>query len=164
MHWYYSKHGTQLGPVSQAELSAKIASGEISATELVWKDGMSGWTSASQLTEFSGIPVSPYATPASPGPQTQYPSHLQAAPTSGLAITSLVCGILGLTTCLMIPGIPAVICGHMALSNIKNSLSPIGGRGLAIAGVVMGYIAIAIILVFTVIVVIGAVTESSTSF
>ena len=43
------------------------------------------------------------------------------APTSGLAIASLVCGIMGLVTCLFLPGIPAVICGHMALSRMASA-------------------------------------------
>jgi Domain of unknown function (DUF4190)/DUF1707 SHOCT-like domain len=54
-------------------------------------------------------------------------------PTSGLAIASLVCAILSLS-------IPAVICGHMARTRIRETGE--GGDGLAIAGLVLGYLGI----------------------
>jgi hypothetical protein len=58
-------------------------------------------------------------------------------PPSGLAITSLVLGIL--TYCLFIPAIPAIITGHMALGRIRREPDKIGGKGLAITGLVLGY-------------------------
>lgn len=63
--------------------------------------------------------------------------------TSGLAITSLVCGVLGIITCGMLAVLtflPAIICGHMALSQIGKSAGRIKGSGLAIAGLVTGYV------------------------
>jgi hypothetical protein len=68
--------------------------------------------------------------------------YAPAPQTNGLAIASLVCGIVGL--CSGIAGIAAVICGHIALSQIKQSNGMQQGRGLAIAGLVTGYIGIAI--------------------
>ena len=71
--------------------------------------------------------------------------------TSGLAIWSLVLGILGLVLLLFCVGplfaIPGVICGHMAYSRIKRSAGELAGQGLAIAGLVTGYIGIACALV-----------------
>jgi hypothetical protein len=66
------------------------------------------------------------------------------APTNGLAIASMVCGILGVVTCYFggLFGLPAVICGHMAISAIRQSPLPMGGRGMAIAGLVTGYLGI----------------------
>ncbi len=51
MQWYYSKNGTQLGPVEESELRAKLGSGEISAADLVWRDGMSDWLAAARVAE-----------------------------------------------------------------------------------------------------------------
>ena len=59
--------------------------------------------------------------------------YYQPRATSGLAIASLVCAILGLS-------IPAVICGHMARSRIRETGE--GGDGLAVAGLVIGYLGI----------------------
>jgi hypothetical protein len=64
--------------------------------------------------------------------------------TSGLAVWSLVLGILSLACFTTIfAGIPGVICGHKALSKIKQSSGALTGQGLAIAGLVTGYLGIA---------------------
>jgi hypothetical protein len=63
--------------------------------------------------------------------------------TSGLAIWSLVLGILSLVCFSILTGIPGVICGHMAFSRIKRSAGALTGQGLAIAGLVTGYLGIA---------------------
>src|SRR5579859_1376873 len=67
--------------------------------------------------------------------------------TSALAIWSLVLGIVGLVLCMLslFTAIPAVICGHMALSRIKADPRALGGTGLAIGGLVTGYLSLAII-------------------
>ena len=63
--------------------------------------------------------------------------------TSGMAIASMVCGILGLL--LWLPCIPAIILGHLGLSAIKKSAGALTGKGMAITGLVTGYLMIAII-------------------
>jgi prepilin-type processing-associated H-X9-DG protein len=60
-----------------------------------------------------------------------------AAKTSGLAITSLVLAILSPFTCL-ITAIPAIILGIVSLVKIEKSAGQLKGRGLAIAGIVVG--------------------------
>jgi competence protein ComGC len=59
---------------------------------------------------------------------------------SALAIWSLVLGIVGLLCLPILAAIPAVICGHMAYSRIKRSGGVLTGQGLAIAGLIMGYL------------------------
>lgn len=63
--------------------------------------------------------------------------------TSALAIWSLVLGILSLVCFSILSAIPGVICGHKALSKIKRSGGTLEGRGLAIAGLITGYLGIA---------------------
>jgi hypothetical protein len=60
-------------------------------------------------------------------------------PTNGLAIGALVCGILEFPT-LGLASIPAVILGHAARSQIRRTGER--GDGLAIAGLILGYLAI----------------------
>jgi hypothetical protein len=62
---------------------------------------------------------------------------------SGLAIASLVLGILSICAASVLTGIPAVICGHIALNRINQSNGTIGGKGMAIAGLILGYLSIA---------------------
>lgn len=67
-------------------------------------------------------------------------------PSSGLAVTSLVCGIAGvLLFWLFVPllgSIAAIITGHLAIRQIRMTPG-LGGRGMAIAGLVMGYVMVA---------------------
>ena len=87
-------------------------------------------------------------TEAPPPPEPAMEPPPPAAPegTCGLAIVSLVLGILALVCLGPLAGLPGVICGHMALGRIK--LSGQGGRGMAIAGLVMGYIGIVVGIIF----------------
>ena len=55
------------------------------------------------------------------------------AKTSGMAIASLVLGILGLVCGL--PAIPGLILGIVALSQVSQSRGQLAGKGLAIAGI-----------------------------
>ena len=71
-----------------------------------------------------------------PEPIPQAPPPV-AAGTCGLAIASLICGIVG---CIPGAGIAAVVTGHMALGRIK--ISGQGGRGMAIVGLILGYLSI----------------------
>src|SRR5689334_3929019 len=75
-------------------------------------------------------PIPPIAVPPQPK-------------TSPLAIWSLVLGILSLTCFSIFTAIPGVICGHKALSRIKGSSGAVTGQGMAIAGLVTGYLGIA---------------------
>jgi len=62
--------------------------------------------------------------------------------TSGLAIASLVFGLLFLFFPM---SVVAIVFGHISLSQIKKSAGRLGGKGLAIAGLVLGYLGIAMI-------------------
>ena len=62
----------------------------------------------------------------------------------GLAIWSLVLGILGLTCFWLLTAIPAVITGHIAYSRIRRSAGALTGEGLALGGLITGYIGIAL--------------------
>jgi hypothetical protein len=132
--WYYGEHGQQFGPVSDPEMRTMIAAGRISAQTVVWRDGMPAWRPLAEVAELSpGAYVG--AMPMMPPVIT---------PSTSLASASLVFGIFGfLLACLWLGyllGIPAVICGHMALAQIRKDPLRVGGRGMAVAGLVLGYL------------------------
>jgi hypothetical protein len=63
----------------------------------------------------------------------------QVAKTNGLAIAAVVMGIAGvLSAWLLLPSILAVVFGLVSHSQIKRSAGRQEGRGLAIAGLVLG--------------------------
>ena len=84
--------------------------------------------------------------PAGPlGPMIPYhqPGYYQAMvpvmPTNGLAIGSLVCGILEFFT-FGLAAVPAVILGYLARGQIRHTGER--GDGMAIAGLILGWLAI----------------------
>jgi hypothetical protein len=63
-----------------------------------------------------------------------------------MSIASLVLGLVGLPLCfLFIPSVLAIIFGFVGLGQIKNDPGQ-QGRGLAIAGIVLGIVMIALVL------------------
>ncbi|MEA2442170.1 MAG: hypothetical protein QOH76_3594 [Thermoleophilaceae bacterium] len=79
----------------------------------------------------------PYAPSFTPSP---YPPVQYAPETNGLAVASLVAGVLWVV---WLGSFLAVAFGHTALSQIKQSGGRQTGTGLAIAGLVMGYLGVA---------------------
>jgi hypothetical protein len=92
--------------------------------------GPSGWTPPHQQA-----PLSPVWQPPPPPLARQSQSQ-------GLAIASMIVGLLGVFTgwfCLgPLPGIAAVILGLVALSQIKRTPDKVGGKPFAIVGIVSG--------------------------
>jgi hypothetical protein len=60
-------------------------------------------------------------------------------PNSTKAIVSLVSGIIGIFLIPFIGSIVAVVSGHMAKREIRDSAGTLGGDGLATAGLILGY-------------------------
>ena len=71
-------------------------------------------------------------------------SSPSAPPNSSLAVVSLIAGILGLTLFPTIGSIVALITGSMAKREIAQSGDTLGGDGLARAGIILGWIGIAL--------------------
>jgi hypothetical protein len=93
--------------------------------------------------QYSPMPNSPVSyTPVPYSPVVPAPLVVvQQPPSSGLAVASLVLGILGLTSgcCTFgIFSILAVIFGHAGLAETRDGRK--SGRGMAQAGLVMGYV------------------------
>ena len=64
----------------------------------------------------------------------------------GMAITSMVLGILSILVCGfgILPGIPAIITGHVARSRARTQPDQHAGTGFALAGIITGYIGTAL--------------------
>jgi hypothetical protein len=85
--------------------------------------------------------TSTYATqPAAPSGIVQYGA------TNGFAIASLVLGIVGLTSVPLIPSVLALIFGYKGKRQIDRSGGAEQGRGLAVAGIILGWIGTVVLL------------------
>ena len=90
--------------------------------------------------------ATPYYAPGAP-----YAPYAQGTPskTNGLAIAALVCGIAGFI--LFIPAVLGIIFGFIARAQIKNSNGTQRGEGLALAGIIVGFawlVVLVLIIVF----------------
>jgi len=93
-------------------------------------------------------PQQPYVAPQTP----QAPPYLPAPPTNVLAIIAFV-------SVFVLPSIVPVILGHISMSQIKRTGE--GGRGLALAALIIGYIELAfavLMIIFLMLWVVGAIT------
>jgi len=93
------------------------------------------------------VPSAAWAAPPSAYPSAPYAPALGLPPTratvNGMAVASLVLGLF--CWCFFVPGILAVIFGNLALGKIATSDGRQKGRGMAIAGIVLGWISIAVL-------------------
>lgn len=85
-------------------------------------------------------------------------------PSQGLAIASMITGVLGLlvgTFCLgPLPGIVALVLGLVALSQIKKDPLRVGGKPLAIIGVATGSLSIVVYGLLFILFLLGAIISN----
>jgi prepilin-type processing-associated H-X9-DG protein len=115
----------EYGPVSSEELRQWILDGRVNAQTRVEVEGQ--WKTLSDVPEFAGLLTQRRAAPA-PSASAPPPGG------SGMAITSLVIGILSLFTCGFIAPI-GLILGIVAMNKSKKNNG--SGWGLALAGTIV---------------------------
>ena len=129
MPLYIARDGQQLGPFSPEEVRAQLVAGAVQLTDLAWQEGNANWQPLHTLPGFN----------AAPPPIPSLPPPFAQPQTSGLAVASLVLGLMSFVT-IGLTGLPAIICGHLASARIKRSGGRLTGQGMAIAGLVTGYL------------------------
>lgn len=98
-----------------------------------------------------GSPSTYESTEPAAGPVTGPPPGV-AGSANGFAIASLVLGILGIVGFPpLIPSILALIFGYKGRREIDRSNGAQQGRGLAVAGIILGWVAIVFVLVIGVV-------------
>ena len=132
MDIFVHKNGRQFGPHSFEQLRAAVCDGTFSLEDLCWHSGLEGWQPVSSLLGATALTDS--IPPAEKGK------------TDPLAIWSLVLGVLSWFCFSIVAGIPAIVCGHISLRRIKTN-SLLHGKGMATAGLVLGYIQILVFIV-----------------
>ena len=102
----------------------------------------------------------PYGQPGPYGQQPMYGYGYPPQPPKSQtnAILALVLSCVGLATC-GVTAIVGVIFGHIAMGKIKRGEED--GRGLALAGVIIGYIVIAGWLLYAAIIIIAIIAAAN---
>jgi type IV pilus assembly protein PilA len=113
---------------------------------------------ACQADLVSGAPAAPQPPSAAPPPSAPVPLSAAGWPvppaartpapeakTSGMAIASVVLGSIG-AFIPVLPSIAAIILGHKSRTEIRNSFGKVKGDGLALAGLILGYSLLSIVL------------------
>ncbi|HEY2953184.1 MAG TPA: DUF4190 domain-containing protein [Verrucomicrobiae bacterium] len=129
----------EYGPISGDQLRQWIAQGRVNGQTRVQAEGGAEWKSLAEFPEFGA------ALNSAPRPAAMTGAGGVGPQKSGLAVTSLVLGILGVIGCTILTGIPAIITGHIAHSRAKREPGLFGGAGMALGGLIMGYLSFAMI-------------------
>lgn len=146
MTWFVLIDVEEKGPFESQALKDLLQQGQIRPEDHVWKEGMAEWIPISHVPEFmatasdsAAIPVLPPVPPVPPtGSAT--PGVAPSSGTPGVAVASFVLGLLTFIANL-VAGLPAIICGHIALG--KFSKTPgLQGKWMAITGLVLGYVSV----------------------
>lgn len=179
--WFYAKNGEQHGPVEAEDLRSRLKSGELSNGTLVWREGMAQWTPLGEVLELrepvpaagegQTVATDAVASQSQPAVQMARPAPQLIPPVqqNTMALVSMILGIVSVLFCTggFLTGIPAVICGHIARKQFRNSPTPQTGEGMATAGLILGYLmtilSIVVIVAYIIFVVmaVGAAAASS---
>ncbi|MGC1276374.1 MAG: GYF domain-containing protein [Planctomycetaceae bacterium] len=134
-NWYYDEFGSEVGPISPAEMKQRVADGTIAgATRVRREDGE--WTTADRIPGLLGEP---------PLAESSHAASSQGDSTGGLipyknapALIAYYLAVFSLIPCLGLPlGIAAVVLGVMGLKKRKENPA-ISGTAHAWIGIVLG--------------------------
>jgi GYF domain 2/Domain of unknown function (DUF4190) len=135
--WYYCQFGSTNGPVDLSHLRQMVESGLLVGEDMVWKEGMPEWIHAASVPGL--VKPAGYTLPQNSGQhcgQSTEPPRVSA-----LAVSSLVLGLLWLFG---IGSLLAIIFGGVAIHQINISRGQLTGKGLAVAGLVLGIVFMAL--------------------
>jgi len=119
----------EYGPIPEAQLLQWIADGRANAQSRAKAEGMAEWKPLADFPEFADALKISSPPPLPANTPTVTPK------TSGMAITSLVLGILGLFC--GITALVGLILGIVAMVKVKNSGGKLRGHGIALAGTIV---------------------------
>jgi len=109
-------------------------------------------------------PPAPTPPPAPPayGQQPGGYGYQSTPRTNGLAIASLVLGIAQIFLCI-IGAILALVFGYISRRQIDESGGTQGGRGMAIAGIILGWIGIGLGIAYIVVIIIAVIVSDDSN-
>jgi hypothetical protein len=146
----------EYGPVTEEQLRQWITEGRANGQTIARLDE-GPWKPLGTFPEFAsllGTTTAPLSSsslpPLSTPPQVPLGGALASGspPTSGMAITGLICSILGLFCCGPLFSTLGLIFSAMALNQINQDPARYGGKAVAVAGIVLSVVGYAIFAIF----------------
>jgi len=140
----------EYGPVSADEVRTWIKQRRLNGSSLVCNAEGTDWKPLSLFPEFSSTLAN--AAPAAVAPVTVVTSQAlgQAPSNNPMAIAGLICGIVAWPAICCCYGFPfnvlGIVFSAIALSQLRREHGTQGGRGLAIAGLVLSIVQIVLLI------------------
>ncbi len=162
MQIHVARDGKELGSFPLDDVRTGLVSGKFLPTDFGWMDGQPDWARLSALPGLEPAAPAPAPEPLLPEPMDREElagaelstspratgSHVPvvrrnpAGPASRLAVASLVLGVISLSVIPLLPALPAIVCGHLARRRIRRSEGTLAGDGLALGGLITGYLSL----------------------
>jgi prepilin-type processing-associated H-X9-DG protein len=131
----------EYGPISADEVRQWVTQGRAAAHTKVKMEGATEWKTLADFPEFHDVLKSPVP------PTLATSESAGTSKLSGMAVTSLVLGILGMFSC-GLTAIFGLILGIIAVTKVKNSRGALTGFGIALAGLIVSAVALMMIPIF----------------
>jgi hypothetical protein len=131
----------EYGPISAEQLRLWISEGRVNAQTRVRVAEAAEWKSMAEVPEFAAI--LPRPAPPLPMPAGGMPAPPSGG-TSQMALWAMITGIFSLLCCQILAPV-SIVLGAVALSQLKHHPER-SGTGFAIAGIVLGMVALLIVL------------------
>jgi hypothetical protein len=131
----------EYGPISADVVREWVTLGRVSAQTKVKAEGETEWKMLSDFPEFHDLLKNPAPPPLATS------ESASTSKLSGMAVTSLVLGILGMFSC-GLTAIVGLILGIIAVTKVKNSRGALTGFGIALAGLIVSAVALFMIPIF----------------
>jgi len=136
--------GREYGPVTVEQIHQWIREGRANTQTMVQPEGATEWKTVSSFPELLGDMAGLKVPPMVPS--------LLTPKTNGMAVAGLVMGIFSLIQCCsFIFGILGVIFSSVGLSQINKKPEELKGKGIAVAGLIMSIVGLAINIVLVVV-------------
>ena len=143
----------EYGPAGADEIRQWIAQGRANVQTLARAEGSAEWRPLHAFPEFAGVLVAVPAVPA-------FPMGGPAAGTNGMAVAGFILGLLSCFCCFI--GAPLSILGLifscMGLVQINKRFGQ-GGKGLAIAGIILAVLGLLLFGMFWLMGLIGSMAQ-----
>lgn len=165
--YFITRDKQMMGRYSELDIRYGLAEGKFYGSDIGWCAGMEEGLPLDELIAPGNKPLPPRKPRAveevsvASVHQARRPGASRPRGTSAMAVFAFLMGVLSLLTCglLGVGAVITLIMGHMALSRIGKSDGRLAGRGVAVCGLVMGYLSLVLMSLIVVAMFLPAFTD-----